>query len=333
MNGENFRGHAVHRSYLIVHRSPWLPPPHARTTLNVGIYGTESRRFRVATLGQEFVGSYRLLNVVKTGQTSQVWAVIDDRSRERYAIKMLLQDFRKDREQVGYLKQEYTVAKDLDSPYVIHIYEYGVDRGSPYVVMELFPAGNMKELILHGREKTLHLIPKIIENAALGLEYFHSQGWIHRDIKPDNFMVDFEGTVKLIDFALAQKPKTGLAKLFGGKTKKIQGTRSYMSPEQIRGLPLDFRADIYSFGCTIHELVCGKLPFAAPSANELLQKHLTSPPPALEGIDTNVNKDFALLIRSCMAKKPQDRPESMGTFLTALRSMKVFKVMPKPPVA
>jgi serine/threonine protein kinase len=285
----------------------------------------------LATLGQEFVGKYRLLNVVKTGQTSQVWAVIDPTSRERFAIKMLLQDHRKDREQVAYLKQEYAVAKELDSPYVIHIYEHGVDRGSPYVVMELFPAGNMKELVLHNREQTMHLIPKIIENAALGLEHLHSKGWIHRDIKPDNFMVDLEGTVKLIDFALAQKPKTGLAKLFGGKSKKIQGTRSYMSPEQIRGLPLDVRADIYSFGCTIHELVCGKVPFAAPSANELLQKHLVTPPPALEGIDPNINKEFALLIRSCMAKKPADRPDSMSTFLTAFRSTKVFKVAPKPP--
>jgi serine/threonine protein kinase len=285
----------------------------------------------LATLGQEFVGSYRLLNAVKTGQTSQVWAAIDDQRRQRVAIKMLLQDHKKDREQIGYLKQEFAVAKGLDSPYVIHIYDFGIDRGTPYLVMELFPAGNMKELILRGRDQAMHLIPKIIENAALGLAYFHSQGWIHRDIKPDNFMVDLDGTVKLIDFALAQKPKTGLAKFFGGKTKKIQGTRSYMSPEQIRGLPLDFRSDIYSFGCAIHELVSGKLPFAAPSANELLQKHIATPPPPLEGIDPNVNKEFALLIRACMAKKPADRPDSMETFLTAFRSTRVFKVMPKAP--
>lgn len=285
----------------------------------------------MATLGQEFIGKYRLLNVVKTGQASQVWAAFDSDKRERLAIKMLLSDHKKDREQIAYLKQEFAVAKELDSPYVIHIYEFGIDRGTPYLVMELFPAGNMKELILRGREQTMHLIPKIIENAALGLAYFHSQGWIHRDIKPDNFMVDFEGTVKLIDFALAQKPRTGFAKFFGGKTKKIQGTRSYMSPEQIRGLSLDFRSDIYSFGCTIHELVSGKLPFAAPSANELLQKHIGTPPPPLEGIDPNVNKDFALLVRSCMAKKPADRPESMDSFLTAFRSTKVFKVMPKAP--
>lgn len=285
----------------------------------------------MATLGQEFVGSYRLLNAVKTGQTSQVWAAIDDQRRQRVAIKMLLQDHKKDREQIGYLKQEFAVAKGLDSPYVIHIYDFGIDRGTPYLVMELFPAGNMKELILRGRDQAMHLIPKIIENAALGLAYFHSQGWIHRDIKPDNFMVDLDGTVKLIDFALAQKPKTGLAKFFGGKTKKIQGTRSYMSPEQIRGLPLDFRSDIYSFGCAIHELVSGKLPFAAPSANELLQKHIATPPPPLEGIDPNVNKEFALLIRACMAKKPADRPDSMETFLTAFRSTRVFKVTPKAP--
>lgn len=285
----------------------------------------------MATLGQEFIGKYRLLNVVKTGQTSQVWSVFDSDKRERLAIKMLLSDHKKDREQIAYLKQEFAVAKGLDSPYVIHIYEFGVDRGTPYLVMELFPAGNMKELILRGREQALHLVPKIIENAALGLAYFHGQGWIHRDIKPDNFMVDGDGAVKLIDFALAQKPKTGLAKLFGGKTKKIQGTRSYMSPEQIRGQALDFRSDIYSFGCTIHELVGGKLPFAAPSANELLQKHLTTPPPPLEGIDPNITKDFAVLIRSLMAKKPTDRPDSIDAFLTAFRSTKVYKVTPKPP--
>ena len=114
--------------------------------------------------------------------------------------------------------------------------------------MELFPAPNLKQHHQPGARSTgAACANESFDSAAEGLAYFHSQGWIHRDIKPDNFLMNAEGEVKLIDFALAVQKKTGLARLFAGKSK-IQGTRSYMSPEQIRGQPLDVRADIYSFG-------------------------------------------------------------------------------------
>jgi serine/threonine-protein kinase len=101
-----------------------------------------------------------------------------------------------------------------------------------------------------------------------------------------------------------------------------------MSPEQIRGQPLDERADLYSFGCMLYELLGGKPPFTGSTTNELLNKHLRTPPPPLQAVNRNVGDDFAELVRSLLGKKPEDRPESMVAFLRDMRSMQVFKVPP-----
>jgi eukaryotic-like serine/threonine-protein kinase len=285
----------------------------------------------VALSSQEHIGPYRLLNIVKTGQTSQVWAVMDDRDKRRLAIKLLLSDYRKDREHLSYLKQEAIVGKTLDHPRVIKVFEYATDHGIPYLVMEYYPAPNMKEIILQMREQLAFMMPQIVDGAAEGLAYFNQQGWIHRDVKPDNFLIVQNGDVKLIDFALAQRKKGMLAKLFG--RSKVQGTRSYMSPEQIRGEPLDERADIYSFGCTIFHLVAGRAPYTGANSNELLNKHLRAAPPVLEGLDRNVTPEFGALIRSTMAKDPNKRPDSMAKFLGEFRSIPMFKRMPEPPTS
>lgn len=265
-----------------------------------------------------------------TGQTSQVWEVIHDAKKERFALKTLLPEHRGNREQLGFLKHEYTVGKTLDHRRVIKIFDLKSDQGTPYVIMEFFAAPNLKHVIQRGVERVAYQVADIILQAAEGLDYFHRQGWIHRDIKPDNYLLGPDGNVKLIDFALAEKKRSGLAKLFGTKSK-IQGTRSYMSPEQIRGKPLDERADIYSFGCTIHELIHGKPPFTGTSSSELLNKHLKSPPPRLEALNRNVTPEMAQLVLGMLAKKPENRPESMSKFLQQYQAIRVFKQTPKPP--
>jgi len=284
----------------------------------------------VVYASQEYVGSYRLLNLLMTGQTSQVWEVMHGASQERRALKFLLSDYFRHREHVTYLKHEFAVGSKLKHERVIQMYDLGVHAGSPYLVMEYFPFPNLKQHLLRGTGRIAHLVPKIVEQAADALGYFNDQGWVHRDIKPDNYLMHDNGDIKLIDFALAVKRKTGLAKMFSGRSK-IQGTRSYMSPEQIRGQALDQRADVYSFGCMTHELIGGKPPFTGISSNELLNKHLRHAPPSLLSVDSNVTPEFAALIQRTLAKKPEKRPESMAEFGSELRAIRVFNKTPPPP--
>ena len=275
-----------------------------------------------------YLGPYRLLNVVHTGHASQIWQAYDDAKQRMVGVKTLREAADKDREQVRFLRQEYTVGQKIKHPRIIEMYAFDWDRGQPYLAMEWFSAPNMKQRLLQGMEKIAPLIPKIIDQAAEALAYFNRMGWVHRDIKPDNFLVTDDGEVKLIDFALAKRRRRGLAKWLTPRTKIQQGTKSYMSPEQIRGLALDERADLYSFACTIHELVSGKPPFTGASANDLLTKHLKSSPPSLEALNPNVTPAFAQLMRRSMAKDPNARPKSVDDFLREFRMIRVFRSMP-----
>ncbi|MBX3415181.1 MAG: serine/threonine protein kinase [Pirellulales bacterium] len=285
----------------------------------------------VARASQDSIGPYRLLNLIMTGQTSQVWEAMHDIKRERFAIKILLPECAKESEHVSFMKNEFAVGSKLEHPRVIRLHELGTYQRAPYLAMEFFPYPNVKQYVRRGIEQVGFRIPQIIEQAAEGLAYFNEQGWIHRDVKPDNFLISPDGDVKLIDFALAMKVPKGLARLFASKPKKIQGTRSYMSPEQIRGLMLDQRTDVYSLGCAVFEMVTGKPPFTGASSNDLLMKHLKSPPPVLEAIDRNVTPEFGELVRRAMAKSPDQRPPSVQTFLDEFRTLRVFKLPHKPP--
>ena len=283
----------------------------------------------MAWSNEKRIGPYRLLRLLMTGQNSQVWEALNDVKQERFALKTLLAAAAEDKEQLNYLKNEHAVGSSLDHKRVIKVYELGKQERAPYLVLELYPHPNIKFCIQQKQEiLSPALIPKIIQQAAEGLAYLHSCGWTHRDVKPDNFLVSPEGHVKLIDLALAQKPKTGLAKLFAGK-QKVQGTRSYMSPEQIRGKPLDHRADVYSFGCMVHEMISGKPPYTGNDTTELLNRHLRAAIPSLLTSGKNVTPEFAELIKSTLAKEPEGRPRSMEDFLADLRDMKVFKAAPR----
>lgn len=265
-----------------------------------------------------------------TGRTSQVWEVLHETRQERRAIKLLLTDYVKDREQVGLLKHEYLVGSKLEHSHVIKMYEYGSYQGGPYLVMEYFPWPNLKQYVQRDVGILAHAIDKITKQAAAGLGYLHEAGWVHRDVKPDNFLLSKSMDVRLIDFALATRIKKGIAKLFSAKGK-IQGTRSYMSPEQIRCQALDQRADIYSFGCMLHELLTGKPPFTGSTSNELLNKHLKSPPPPAEAANTNVTPEMSGLVLRMLAKTPDQRPATMGDFLAEFTRLRTFKEPPRPP--
>ena len=279
---------------------------------------------------RDFLGPYRCVRLIRVGTTCQVWEAVKQGDSTRYALKVLREDMRDNREEVNALKREFEIGSKLKHKNVIRIYEFNTEGKTPYLVMELFEFPNLKLVLRQGAQALAFLATRIIEQSAESLFYLHEQKYVHRDVKPDNFLVSDEGLVKLIDFAISEKIKTGMSAWFGG-TSKIQGTRSYMSPEQIRGYALDARADMYSYGCLVYELFSGKTPYTGDSANDLLNRHLTAPIPALQASNDNVTPEFSNLVRRMMAKKKQDRPASMWDFVKEFRAMRPFKVVPKIP--
>lgn len=281
----------------------------------------------MARVGSNYIGTYRRLKMLRQGKTCQIWETMAS-NNERCILKVLREEFRKDKNEMAMLKHEYVVGSELDHENCIRAYEYDVIRGIPFVAIEYFQNSiNLKQWIREPDIKR-EWLPSIIEQSAKGIIHLHSKGWIHRDLKPDNLLVDDKGSVKLIDFAIAQKAKKGLGRLLGGKMK-VAGTRSYMSPEQIRNETLDPRSDIYSLGCLIFEICSGKLPFTGISSDDLLQRHLKSPVPSLTAFSDDVNPTLGKLVERMMAKKREDRPETVESFLHEFKKIRLPFGRPK----
>lgn len=279
---------------------------------------------------RDYLGPYRLVRLIRLGSTAEVWEAIEEKSQQRFALKVLRESMSKNRTEIGLLKHEFNVAKGLNSPRIVKIHEYSEAGGRPMLVMELFSELNMKQALRRGPESLAFMLDKVIEQAIEGLFFMHTEKWIHLDIKPDNYLVSRDGTTKLIDFTIAEKKKGGLGRLFHS-AKVAKGTRSYMAPEQIRRKVCDERTDIYAFGCVLYELVTAKPPYTGDTPNDLLNKHLTASIPSPIVHNDNVTKDFSDLTRTMMAKKPDQRPDSMLDVLQAFRKMQVFNRRPSPP--
>lgn len=279
---------------------------------------------------RDFLGPYRLARLIRVGSTAEVWEAVNDSNQKRFALKIIKESMKSDKNETALLKHEYAVAKDLTSPRIIRVEEYREEAGRPMLVLELFSELNMKQALRRGPESLAFMLDKIVEQAAEGLYYMHTKNWIHLDIKPDNFLVSRDGEVKLIDFTIAEKKKGGLGKLLH-RAKVAKGTRSYMAPEQIRKKVCDERTDVYAFGCVLYELCTGRPPYTGDTPNDLLNKHLSASIPSPIVMNNNVTKEFADLVKSMMAKSPNDRPASMWEFLKLFRTIQVFKKKPRKP--
>lgn len=283
------------------------------------------------TKTRDFYGPYRLTRLIRSGSTAEVWEAIEEHEEKRYALKILKGSIANDKSEVSLLKHEYNVGKDLqNSPRIIKILDYQIANDRPFLVLELFSELNMKQSLRRGPDSLAFMLHKIIEQAAEGLYYMHTRGWIHLDIKPDNFLVSREGECKLIDFTITEKKKTGLSKIFHRKSL-AKGTRSYMAPEQIRRKVCDERTDIYSFGCVLFEMATGKPPFTGDTPNDLLNKHLSASIPSPIAYNNNVTKEFADVVKRMMAKSPDSRPQSMWDFLKEIRSIELWNKRPRKP--
>ena len=272
----------------------------------------------------EQLGPLKLVQQIGLGKHCQVWEAVDAKSRKQVAIKVIVPDMATDAGQRKLLEHELKVAKSLDHPTVIKIDRLSEEGGLPHLVMEYFPAANLKKQIAAGVEPLVPKLQRIVTETALALDHMHSRGWVHRDVKPDNVLAAADGQVKLIDLAIAAKASGFLGKLLGSKTL-AQGSPSYMSPEQIRGEALDARSDIYSFGCVIFELISGRPPYTGADTNDLLNKHVSATVPAVDAFNKNATTACGKFLRQMLAKKPAERPASMKEVLQQLRAIRLVE--------
>jgi serine/threonine protein kinase len=281
----------------------------------------------------DFLGSYRLARFVRSGNSSQIWEAYKGGGKERVVLKVLRRDHWGNREQIGYLKHEYEVGHSLSHPNVIGIYDFATEGKIAFIVLELFAPTNLKQALRASHERVLYHFDRVVQQSLSALQHLHEKKWVHCDIKPDNFLINDEGETRLIDFTIAKRiSKNPLGRLLGGRGP-IRGTRSYMSPEQIRGRALDARSDVYSFGCMMYELLTGKVPYTGSSPDDLLNKHLTAAIPSPQVHNHQVTDDLQNLVRRMMAKDRDSRPKSMEDALKEFRSSRSFKVAPRLPEA
>jgi serine/threonine protein kinase len=284
-------------------------------------------------MAEEIIGGYRLLKCMMTGQSSQVWEVVEVSSHRHFAMKLLLPEKAKENAQRRLLMHEASVGKELTHPNVIRIAAIGNETEHCYYVMEFFPAGSLKiRLNLKQFDFIKERCHSILKQAAIAMAYITASGWVHRDVKPDNMLVNSAGELRIIDFALAQRIQSDSAlsrmmRRIKGKAQ-VMGTKSYMSPEQIRGLALDGRADIYSFGASCFELSTHRPPFRGATSQELLQKHILEKPPSPQFFNPDVTDEFAKLVLQMLAKKPDERPQTFHDVLKVLNTIRIFKSDP-----
>jgi serine/threonine protein kinase len=269
------------------------------------------------------LGPLTLTRQIGIGRHCQVWEASDATSGERVAVKVAMPEVAKDAEQRQLMRHERDVSRQLDHPGVIRIERFSTAGGLPHLVMELFPHGNLKKQVAAGTEAMGPRVQGIVTDLAWALDHMHSRGWVHRDLKPENILASPAGDIKLVDLGIAAR-KAGFVRRMLPFKSRAQGSPSYIAPEQIRGLPIDPRSDIYSLGCVLFELLAGKAPFTASSREDLLHKHLFATPPGIESFNPKVTSAVSRFLQELLAKRPADRPQTMRDVVQKVVGLKFF---------
>ncbi len=259
---------------------------------------------------------YRIEAVLGQGGMAIVYAAWDVKHNRRVAVKVLRPELAAalgpDR-----FHREIQIAARLQHPHVVPVYDSGEAEGLLYFVMQYVEGESLRERLHRDTQLPLETVVHIAHDVLTGLEYAHANGVIHRDIKPENILLVGE-TAVVADFGIARAVRVAGADRIT-EAGIVIGTPAYMSPEQIGGVDeVDARADVYSVGCVVHEMLVGQPPFLGPNKQAILARQLADTVPSIRAVRSTVPESMEAAVGKALAKAPADRFASAGEFAQAL---------------
>ncbi len=272
-----------------------------------------SRQRSVNSVGHVLDGRYRIDHPIARGGMSTVYRCVDERLGRPVAAKVMAERYVDDPVFINRFKREARAMAQLSHPNLVNVYDFSVSGPDVFLIMELITGGTLRELLAERGPMPPHAATAVMRAVLTGLSIVHARGLVHRDIKPDNILIDGDHRVKLADFGLIRATSASRH-----STDSIVGTVAYISPEQVSGDEVTPASDVYSAGIVLFELLTGTTPFKGDTPLAHATARLDADVPAPSDRIGGVPKLFDELVASATAKNPADRFEDAGQFLAAL---------------
>jgi eukaryotic-like serine/threonine-protein kinase len=266
-------------------------------------------------VGELMAERYELEELVGTGGMSSVYRAHDRLLERDVALKVLHQQFVADTDYVERFRREARSVAQLSHPNIVTVIDRGEQDGRQFIVFEYINGENLKALVEREGPLPEQDAVRLALQIARALGFAHDNGLVHRDVKPQNVLLNGDGQAKVTDFGIARSldVKGGLT-----QTGTVMGTSDYIAPEQARGSRVDAQSDIYSLGAVLYELLTGEVPFPGDNFVAVAMRHINEPPPSVRERRPDVSPRLDALIRRAMAKEPRDRFGSMDELCAEL---------------
>jgi len=259
------------------------------------------------------LGPYEIVSLLGAGGMGEVYRARDSRLKREVAIKVLPPAITQDADRLRRFEQEALATAALNHPNILAVFDIGKSDGSPYVVSELLEGETLRERLRSGAVPLRKALDYSLQ-IAHGLAAAHEKGIVHRDLKPENLFLTKDGRVKILDFGLAKLTQPDSASHTSIATMThvteagvVMGTAGYMSPEQVRGIALDARSDIFSLGAILYEMLSGKRAFHGDTAADTMSAILKEEPPELTETNRSVSPALERIVQHCLEKNPESR--------------------------
>ncbi|HKR00354.1 MAG TPA: protein kinase [Pyrinomonadaceae bacterium] len=272
-------------------------------------------------------GRYEIRSPIGAGGMGEVYLAHDTQLDRSVALKLLPQDVTKDEDRLRRFQQEARATSALNHPNILTIFEIGEERGTHFIATEFIDGLTVRDTLTRSRMKLDQVLDVAIQVAS-ALAAAHEAGIVHRDIKPENIMVRRDGYVKVLDFGLAKLTEERAASSPGALTMAetapgiVIGTVTYMSPEQARGLRVDGRTDIFSFGVVLYEMLAGRAPFGGPTPSDVIVAILDREPQPLAFTLPTASPEMQRVVSKALKKDRDERYQNFKELINDLRDLK-----------